>query len=90
MEHPEPLWRDENENFVGLAENTFGCKSKYELIHPDWLFFVDECGSNTLQAKDGQVGGSFTSAQLTDGLKNVLPLKTLILLTITKYNTCSM
>ena len=33
------------------------CKSEFELIHPDHLIFVDEVNSNTLQAKDGQVGG---------------------------------
>ena len=32
-------------------------KSAYELIHPEWLVFVDEVGSNTSQAKDGAVGG---------------------------------
>jgi hypothetical protein len=32
-------------------------KSKFELIHPDWLLFIDEVGSNTSQTKDGRVGG---------------------------------
>jgi len=35
--------------------------SKYELLHLDWLLFVDQCGSNTSQTKDGQVGGSCIS-----------------------------
>jgi hypothetical protein len=56
-EHPEPLWRDENGEVVETEEKAFGCKSKYELIHADHLIFVDEVGSNTSQAKDGQVGG---------------------------------
>jgi hypothetical protein len=44
---------------VELEEQAFGLKSPYELIHPDWLLFVDEVGSNTSQAKDGNVGGQF-------------------------------
>jgi hypothetical protein len=42
---------------VEKEEEAFGCKSQYELIHPEWVLFVDECGSNTSQSKDGQVGG---------------------------------
>ncbi len=53
-EYPEPLWRDKNGNVVESKENIIGLKSRYGLISPDWLLFVDECGSNTLQAKDGQ------------------------------------
>jgi len=54
--HPEPLWRDENGEVV-TEEKAYGLASKDELIHPDWLLFVDECSSNTSQSKDGQVGG---------------------------------
>ncbi len=39
------------------SENAFGCESEFELIHPDWLVFVDEVGSNNLQTKDSNVGG---------------------------------
>jgi hypothetical protein len=56
-EHPEPVWRNEHGEIVEKAEDAFGCKSQYELIHPDWVLFVDECGANTSQTKDGQVGG---------------------------------
>jgi hypothetical protein len=42
---------------VVAEEKAYGLASQHELIHPDWLLFVDEYGSNTLQAKDGQVGG---------------------------------
>ncbi len=27
---------------VELEDQAFGLKSPYELIHPDWLLFVDE------------------------------------------------
>ncbi len=30
---------------------------QFELIHPSWLVFADEVGSNTLQTKDRNVGG---------------------------------
>jgi hypothetical protein len=56
QKHPEPLWRDENGEVVE-EHKAYGLASHYELIHPDWLLFVDECGSNTSQTKDGQVGG---------------------------------
>ncbi len=29
----------------------------FKLIHPEWLVFVDEVGSNTSQPKDGKFGG---------------------------------
>ena len=54
--HPEDLWRDKNGEVVEVQEQAFGCKSEFELIHPNHLIFVDEVGS-TPQAKDGQVGG---------------------------------
>jgi hypothetical protein len=38
FEHLEPLWRNENCEVVQLEEQAFGLKSKYELLHPDWLF----------------------------------------------------
>jgi hypothetical protein len=53
--HPEPLWRDENGKVI-TEEKAYELASQYELIYPDWLLFVDECGSNTSQSKDGQVG----------------------------------
>ncbi len=56
-EHPEAQWRDKNGEVVETEEEAFGCKTRYELIHPDHFIFVDEVGNNTSQAKDGQVGG---------------------------------
>jgi len=55
--HSEAVWRNKDGGVVEEQEQAFGCKSEYELIHPDHLIFVDEVGSNTSQAKDGQVGG---------------------------------
>jgi hypothetical protein len=40
-----------------MEEYTVGCESQFELIHPSWLVFIDEVGSNTWQAKDGNIGG---------------------------------
>jgi hypothetical protein len=70
--HPEPLWRDENDKVV-TEENAYGLASQYELIHHDWLFFVDEYGSNISQTKDGQVDGSCFFAVRMAGHNNVLP-----------------
>jgi hypothetical protein len=65
-EHSEPVWRDANGKVVEKKEEAFGCKSEFELIHPDHLIFVDEVGSNASQTKDGQVGGQ-TYLCMVDG-----------------------
>ncbi len=57
VKHNEAVFRDENGCVVEDEESAVGLKSPYELIHPEWLIFVDEVGSNTAQTKDGQVGG---------------------------------
>jgi len=57
VKHDTSYWRNEAGEVVELEKDAVGCKSLYELIHPDWLVFVDEVGSNTSQAKDGNVGG---------------------------------
>jgi len=56
-EHPEAQWRDKNGEVVETEEEAFGCKTRYELIHPDHFIFVDKVDNNTSQAKDDQVGG---------------------------------
>jgi len=46
------------EGVVVLEEkDALGLQTKYNLICPDRLLFVDEVGSNTSQTKDGNVGG---------------------------------
>jgi hypothetical protein len=57
VQHPEPVWHDKDGNVVDEEHLAVGLKSRFELIHPDWLIFVDEVGCNTSQTKDGQVGG---------------------------------
>ena len=37
--------------------NRLGLATRYKVVRPDRLLFVDEVGSNTLQTKDGSVGG---------------------------------
>jgi hypothetical protein len=56
VKHDEPVWRSAVGDIVP-KEITFECKSMFELIHPEWLVFVNEVGSNTSQTKDGNVGG---------------------------------
>jgi hypothetical protein len=41
-EHPELLWLNENGEIAEKEEEAFVCKSKFELIHPEWVLFVDE------------------------------------------------
>jgi hypothetical protein len=57
VKHPEPVWCNKDGNVVNKEHLTVGLKSAFELIHPDWLIFVDEIGCNTSQTKDGQVCG---------------------------------
>jgi hypothetical protein len=57
IKHDKPVWRNEAGEVVSCEIDAFGMKSAYELIHPEWLVFVDEVGSNTSQSKDGAIGG---------------------------------
>ncbi len=52
-----PTWFDKSGNIVEEEGDAFGLQSKYILLRPDKLLFVDEVGSNTSQAKDGNIGG---------------------------------
>ena len=42
---------------VDDSETIFGKPTQYKITHPEMIIFVDECGSNTNQKNDGQVGG---------------------------------
>jgi len=57
VKHDEAVWRNAAGEIITDESEACGLKSCYELIHPSWLVFVDEVGSNTSQAKDGAVGG---------------------------------
>ena len=37
--------------------NRLGLATRYKVVRPDRLLFVDEVGSNTSQTKDGNLGG---------------------------------
>ena len=53
----EEVWLNKSGDVVANEEGALGMKTKYILKHPNKLIFVDEVGSNTSQAKDGQKGG---------------------------------
>ncbi len=57
MKHDHAVWQNEAGEVVNSEKEAHGCQSQYELIHPNFLVFLDEVGSNTSQAKDGAVGG---------------------------------
>jgi hypothetical protein len=44
-------------SIVEHTHEQFGLETKYDLLRPDKLLFVDEVGSNTSQTKDGNIGG---------------------------------
>jgi hypothetical protein len=56
IKHDEPVWRNAAGDIVP-EEDALGCKSTFELIHPEWLVFMNEVGSNTSKTKDGNIGG---------------------------------
>jgi hypothetical protein len=52
-----PARFDKSGNIVEEENEAFGLKSSYFLDRPEKLIFVDEVGSNTSQANDGNIGG---------------------------------
>ena len=54
LEHP--VWLNRNGE-VCSEEDSFGCKVKYELLHPDNCFVWNEVGGNISMRGDGHVGG---------------------------------
>jgi len=48
---------DAEGNIVHSEAEAFGRKTKDLLTQPEYVFFVDEVGDNTLQKNDGNVGG---------------------------------
>jgi hypothetical protein len=57
VKHEAPVWRNTTGEVVTCEKEALGLQSAYELVHPEWLVFVDEVGSNTSQVKDGAIGG---------------------------------
>ena len=47
----------EGQVIVNDSQTVFGKPTQYKITHPEMILFVDECGSNTNQKNDGQVGG---------------------------------
>jgi len=55
---PDKVCRDRSGNIVDdEADEAFGFPSDIEIIHPEWILFVDEVGVNTNQKEDGSIGG---------------------------------
>ena len=52
-----PVWLNKEGQIVEYEEEAFGLQTEFMLLHPNKLLFVDEVGSNTSQAKDGNIGG---------------------------------
>jgi hypothetical protein len=48
---------DINGNIVTDPTHCFGRPTKYQVVRPEQIIFVDECGCNTSQEDDGHVGG---------------------------------
>jgi hypothetical protein len=47
VKHDKLVWGNEAGEDVSCERVAFGMKSAYKLIHPEWLVFIDEVGSNT-------------------------------------------
>jgi hypothetical protein len=57
MRLESPTLFDKSDHIVEDESDAFGLPTKYFLLRPDKLLFVDEVGSNTSQVKDGNIGG---------------------------------
>ena len=49
VELPEPIWFDKAGNEVAGEKFSFGQKTKYKIVKPEQLLFVDKVGANTSQ-----------------------------------------
>ena len=49
VELPEPIWFDKAGNEVAGEKLSFGQKTKYKIVKPEQLLFVDKVGANTSQ-----------------------------------------
>jgi hypothetical protein len=74
VKHEESYWINAAGEVVELEKDAVGCQSAYELIHLEWLVFVDKVSSNTSQAKDGNIGGeTFLCTKEEDHSNALLP-----------------
>jgi hypothetical protein len=53
----EAVWRDKYNNIVVTQAESYGRKTQYSLLHPEYLVLVDEVGENISQKGDGNAGG---------------------------------
>ena len=53
----EPRWMNQHGRIVEDEKDSFECKVKVQLEHPDMAIVVDEVGCNTPQECDNAVGG---------------------------------
>jgi len=53
----DEVWFNKAGDIVDDETDAFGLKSRYFLLHPSKVIFVDEVGNNTSQSNDGNVGG---------------------------------
>jgi len=63
VELPNKEWLNKEGVVVLEEKDALGLQTKYNLICPDRLLFVDEVVSNTSQTKDGNVWGSYFSVE---------------------------
>ncbi len=52
----DPIWMDKEGNDYD-EEESFGCRVRYKLLHPDQCFIGNKLGNNISMKGDGHVGG---------------------------------
>jgi hypothetical protein len=72
VKHDEMVWRNGAGDVVSCEKEAFGLKSLFELIHPDWLMFVDDVGSNKSQVRMVPLLAELTCVPEMVDLKNML------------------
>ncbi len=58
IKRAEENWLDKDGVAVEEEHLAFGRKTKYQMIRPNYLVFVDEVGDNTSQKDDGNIAGT--------------------------------
>ena len=57
IELPEKVSFDRDQKITQSTEEQYWLPSKYQVVHPNYMIFVDETGKNTNMKSNGKIGG---------------------------------
>jgi hypothetical protein len=79
---------DEHGEITEDKEHMFGRPTKYKMLHPENLVFVDETGCNTNQKDDGHIGGEMFALSREGDDLGVVGVTTDIPFTVLCFTSC--